>query len=234
MDLTAIIVPKVTCDLPLYPVPFSSSWNHFSDIPLADATFGQPGHIDLLLGVDVFVDVLLHGRWNGPPGSPVAIETKFGWMLSGSTDPTTDLVNLHVTTFTSTVLGDGDYILRNFWEIEESPIYTLNCSHLRNEQLFDILRRDIVAPVKVPLQRKPDAQSIGESRSQAVRRFFALERQLINKNQFPAVNSVIQEYFEVGYAEAVPPYDLEKDTAQLTCWIRDAWSTLEAYGAWAS
>ena len=218
MDLTAIIVPKVTCDLPLNPVPFSSSWNHLSDIPLADPTFGRPGHIDLLLGVDVFVDVLLHGRRNGPPGSPVAIETKFGWVLSGSTDPTTDLVNLHVTTFTSTVLGDGDDILRNFWEIEESPRNTplLSPEERAVVRHFETgHRRTSEGRFEVPLPRKPDAQPIGESRSQAVRRFFALERQLINKNQFPEVNSVIQEYFELGHAEAVPLQDLDKVTAEV-------------------
>ncbi len=75
IDVTAIVMPKVTCDLPISPVPFDLSWSHLTDIPLADPAFGQPGRIDILLGVDVFVDVLLHGRRTGPPGSPVVLET---------------------------------------------------------------------------------------------------------------------------------------------------------------
>lgn len=52
-EVTAIVVPKVTCDLPFHPVPFSSSWRNLYDIPLADPNFGQPSRIDILLGVDV-------------------------------------------------------------------------------------------------------------------------------------------------------------------------------------
>ena len=78
INLTAIVIPKVTCDLPVNPVPFELTWKHLSNIPLDDPAFGQPGRIDLLLGADVFVDVLLHGRRTGPPGSPVALRTKFG------------------------------------------------------------------------------------------------------------------------------------------------------------
>ena len=35
------------------PLPFDLSWNHISDVPLADPRFGQPGRIDILLGVDI-------------------------------------------------------------------------------------------------------------------------------------------------------------------------------------
>ena len=55
-EVSAIIVPRVTCDLPLHPVSFESSWNHLEYIPLGDPDFGHPGRIDVLLGVDVFVE----------------------------------------------------------------------------------------------------------------------------------------------------------------------------------
>ena len=73
IDLTAIGLPKVTCDLPVSPVPFDSSWSHISDLLLADPAFGLHGHIDLLLGVDIFVSVLRQAQWMGPPGAPVAL-----------------------------------------------------------------------------------------------------------------------------------------------------------------
>lgn len=57
IGLTAVVVAKVTCDLPVHPVPFDLSWKHISDLTLADPSFSQPGRIDLLLGVDVFVDM---------------------------------------------------------------------------------------------------------------------------------------------------------------------------------
>ena len=67
----------------------------------------------------MFVAVLLHGRRSGPPGTPVAFETCFGWVLAGSTEgclPTEQITTYHVSRLT------GDDVLRKFWEIEESPL----------------------------------------------------------------------------------------------------------------
>ena len=126
IDVTAVVVPKVTCDLPLSPIPFELGWKHVLDLPLADPGFGQPGRSDILLGVDVFIDILRQGRWKSPPGFPTALETEFGWVLCGSVGFTQSSAqaNVHVTTFhVSTTSGDD--ILRAFWEIEESPTYYL-------------------------------------------------------------------------------------------------------------
>ena len=57
----AAIVPQVICELPTNPVPFKSEWDHLKGLQIADTQFGHPGRIDLLLGMDVFVDVLLTG-----------------------------------------------------------------------------------------------------------------------------------------------------------------------------
>ena len=53
-------------------------------------------------------------------------------------------------------------------------------------------------------------RSLGESRSQAMRRFLSLERSLYAKEQFDEFDSVMNEYFEKGHAELVPLDDLEK------------------------
>ena len=166
---------KVTCDLPMYPVPFESSWTHIVDLPLAEPAFGQPGRIDILLGVDVFVDILSHGRRVGPPGSPVALETEFGWVLCGSTDSSmsTDHVNVHVTILHSSTTCSDD-ILRSFWEVEEPPGKAPALSLEERavvRQFKSEHRRTNEGRFEVPLSRKPDAKQIGESRSQAVRRF---------------------------------------------------------------
>ena len=73
----------VTCNLPLQPIHQDTKWTHLSDLHFADPDFGHPGKIDILLGIDIYADVLLHGWRNEPPGSPTAFETKFGWVLVG-------------------------------------------------------------------------------------------------------------------------------------------------------
>ena len=209
-SITAIVVPRVTCDLPLCPIPLSLKWNHLSDVTLADPDFGRPGRVDLLLGVEVFAEVMLHGRRMGPPGSPIAFETKFGWVLAGNTDacaPAHHVVTHHASLFT------GDDILRKFWELEErlttEPM--LSPAERSVVQHFDTNHaRTNTGRFVIPLPKRPNVKPLGESRSQAVRRFLSLERALHAKDQFKDVEAVMREYFEMGHAEKVPGPDLEK------------------------
>ena len=46
----------------------------------ADQEFRTPARIDLLLGAEVFISILLDGRRTGPLGTPSAINACFGWM----------------------------------------------------------------------------------------------------------------------------------------------------------
>ena len=115
VPVTAVIVSRVTSDLPLQHIPVNRKWNHLSDIQMADPDFGQPGRINLLLGVETFAEVILHGRRCGMPGSPVALETQFGQVLAGSTSSGTPVpvVTTHHATFLSgdellSFLGSGE------------------------------------------------------------------------------------------------------------------------------
>ena len=62
----------------------------------------------------------------------------------------------------------------------------------------------------VPLPRNLKSQSLGESRSQAVRRLLSFERSLHSKGRFPEFKIVMDEYFDQGHAELVPVVDFEK------------------------
>ena len=150
------------------------------------------------------------GRWCGPQGSPVAFETEFGWVLAGNASscaPTQQATVHHVSLLT------GDDLLRQFWEIEEKPKsdttmtpeertalqhFRAHHSHLADGRFI------------VPLPRKPSISPLGESRSQAVRRFLSFERSLHAKGQFKEFEAVMDEYFEKGHAEEVPEADLKK------------------------
>ncbi len=110
MHISAIVVPRVTCNLPIQPVHYDPQWNYLSGLRLADPEFGQPRKFDLLLGIDAYTDVLLQGRRNGPFGTPSAFETKFGWVLAGRT-------NSHTTSPPSVAahhvaVESGDDVLR--------------------------------------------------------------------------------------------------------------------------
>ena len=118
VSLTTSITPIYQASLHLLTFWVRLIWT----TPHIYSAFGLPGHIDLLLGADIFVSVLRQGQRMGPPGAPVALETEFGWVLSGNTEPIMEAeqVNLYVTTFHS-FTSSCDDILKRLWEIEESP-----------------------------------------------------------------------------------------------------------------
>ena len=213
MNVTAIVVPRVTCDLPVAPIQFNSGWDHISEIQLADPKFGIPGRIDLLLGVDIFANVLCQGRRYGPPNSPVAFETDFGWVLAGNTNSINAPCEQVTSNYVSTTTTCGDDILRKFWEIEETvstngPL-TIEEKHVAKHFQENHRRTDSGAFV-VPLPKKEQHKPLGESRSKAVRRFITLERSLLTRHQNHEFNSVMEEYLDLNHAEVVPIPDLDK------------------------
>ena len=216
IEVTVVAIPHVTSELPLKPVHLNATWSHLSDLHLADPYFRRPGKIDILLGVDIYANVLLYGRWNGPPGSPVTFETKFGWVLAGKTS-TSNLSYCSVTSHHVSV-ASSDEFLRRFWEVEEKP---QNHSNLSPEERMVVKhfeenhRRSGTGRFIVPLPQKPQAKAIGESRTQAVCRFLTLERSLRSRNQFKELSDVIEEYFEMQHTELVPSTDLQKPTDQV-------------------
>ena len=62
---------------------------------------------------------------------------------------------------------------------------------------------------------KADLQTIGESRSQPVRRFLLLERSLSSQGLSGKINDVINEYVDMGHAEPVPLADLDRPPSQV-------------------
>ena len=106
LNITAIIVSKVTYDLPLHPVQHSL-W-------LADPHFYHPGNS---ISSWELISSLKSCWWTGPPGSPIATETEFSWVLTGKISlptPTQSVTSHHVTV-------TSDEILQKFWEAEENP-----------------------------------------------------------------------------------------------------------------
>ncbi len=157
--------------------------------------------------------MLLDGRRCGPPGSPVAFQTKLGWVLAGNTNvPSTE--STIVSHHTHHVAGDD--LLQKFWELEENPSEDLVLTpeeagvvkHFETEHIRSKSGRFIV----VPLPKKPDSKPLGESRMQAVHRYTQFEH---SKELFPEVKAVIDKYFDMGHAEPVPESDLDKPTHQV-------------------
>jgi hypothetical protein len=78
----------LTGSLPSTPVPPPSKWKHLTGLKLGDSKLNIPGAVDILLGADVFGNLLQSGRVIRAHGTSTAMETTLGWFLMGQTDDT--------------------------------------------------------------------------------------------------------------------------------------------------
>ena len=105
-----------------------------------------------------------------------------GWVLCGDAGKSINQVSLLLlfTLFTS-----GTIISVNFGRIEETPTNPVLSIEERTvvKHFENHHHRTPEGRFVVPLPRKPESQSLGESRSQAVKRFLSLERSLARKGQ---------------------------------------------------
>ncbi|XP_046985874.1 uncharacterized protein LOC124555853 [Schistocerca americana] len=172
---TCAVVDHVTSDLPASKID-TRSWSVPCNLPLADPEFNKPATVDLILGAEVFFDIVCKERLV-KPGHPSLVETKFGWILSGRMPSAS--CNMPRSTVTSCfVRGDNlDAKLQRFWELEELSTKTISKQGKICEAHFQRdMARDEEGRFVVRLPVKPDCKSLGEARQQASRRLAHLER----------------------------------------------------------
>lgn len=82
-DVDCFVVPQIAQSLPSS--QFSCiTLNIPSHIQLADPTFNIPSQVDMLLGADIFWDVLGSERISLGKAKPTLSETRLGWLVSGA------------------------------------------------------------------------------------------------------------------------------------------------------
>ncbi|XP_029055129.2 uncharacterized protein LOC114882407 [Osmia bicornis bicornis] len=119
--LTAYVLPK----LPSYQAAKSSCpsvLDHLEGLELADPDFLSSRHIDLILGADIYAQIIRAGL--KPPNGPVAQATSLGWILTGPLRQTHNLnnnTNLPISLQCSMRESDLVETLTRFWKIEEIP-----------------------------------------------------------------------------------------------------------------
>lgn len=90
-----------------------------SNMKLTDLNFHLSNEIDLLLGIDVFWELICVGHFKTSPGHPKMQKTRLGWIFAGSF-ATNDNKNVRVNAFHSSTTNEKllDQISQ-FWRIEE-------------------------------------------------------------------------------------------------------------------
>ncbi|XP_058456473.1 uncharacterized protein LOC131433883 [Malaya genurostris] len=113
--LDFLVTPAIT-ELPtgkfetqLWPLPPA--------IELADPTFNVPADIDMIIGAEVFYDVLKKGRMKLGVNLPMLAETVFGWVVSGPVKTSKQIGQKRICQMNITH-EDVNRTLSRFWELE--------------------------------------------------------------------------------------------------------------------
>jgi hypothetical protein len=221
LSITALILPRISGLIPR--VPCKGNWNHLESLVLSDPNFTSPAQVDILLGAAKSNHILLSQTIKdlNNPDAPIAVNTIFGWMVTGSSPmlhPTSEVtvrVN-HVSCVSDHM--EPEPSLQKFWELEEPTpckipmsVEDLECeSHFLNTHTH---HDDGTYTVRLPF--KSPTPVLGNSRTAALNRFLNLETRLTrDPNLKEEYVKYLKLYKELGYLEPVPAADLIKPPTQ--------------------
>ncbi|XP_076301937.1 uncharacterized protein LOC143220085 [Lasioglossum baleicum] len=182
-------------------LPSPGSWPHVQGLKLADPVFHHSDPVDILLGAESYDLILLEGVKKGPPHTPVAQETHFGWILTGGTGPSnsngsSDRVEAPV--HHSRVDQELMASLSRFWEQEEIEATIPGTEDdIRAEEHFSTTyarHPDGRFIVRLPFKATPE---LGDSRHTAVKTMDGLSSRFRRSEEFT--------YEALGHMSSTPP-----------------------------
>lgn len=208
--LLSCLITRTICDqLPGFQIdPLSVSIP--PNIQLSDQQFHASSDIDLLIGASLFYDLLCVGQIKLGPQGPILQKTKFGWIISGpfhnKNSPRKTFCNF--SHYSNSQVVDE---LSRFWEIEEFPNYPLHSEEeIKCEQHFkDTHKRDSQGRFIVSIPFKDSVEKLGDSKMNAERRFYCVERRLLKdpilKDKY---NAFMDEYVQLGHMSKMGDSDI--------------------------
>ncbi|CAH0715161.1 unnamed protein product, partial [Brenthis ino] len=123
-------------------------WVHLEQLQLADPGYATPGKIDILLGADVYSEILQNNMVKHPEGNLIAQLTAFGWVLSGRIPRDSlhrkSIINMHIQM-------RSDDVLRKFWEIEAEPDLIKKKLTVEEEEFINVKSEINFDPITSPL-----------------------------------------------------------------------------------
>jgi hypothetical protein len=152
---------------------------------LADPEFHKPGEIDILIGAELYSQIMVDGPVIRYEGNPTAWPSIFGYVLIGPVKSACDSLNTHADISSCIVTNDErnlGSLLEHFWRVEEIPNNPPASRDDENAELqFKSLHyREESGRYVVPILFKEESSdgSLGHSQTQALKRYSNLERKL--------------------------------------------------------
>lgn len=206
-DISCFVIPKITGMVPASAMNFND-FKIPNKYKLADPTFYEPQEIDMLIGSDLFWDVVCHDRISLGPNLPILQSTVFGWIVSGpvgKSNKYNTVTGLCCTNNNIEKQISAD--LQKFWELEnvDYTVKTLSDEETECEKHFQInTTRNEQGAFVVKLPLKISVCRLGSTYEQAKKRYFNLEKKFnSNENYKMLYHEFIQEYIDLGHMSKV-------------------------------
>ncbi|UYV77693.1 hypothetical protein LAZ67_15001961, partial [Cordylochernes scorpioides] len=209
-ETKALIVKDLSNKMPFF--THNPVWPHLNNLKLADPEFYIPRPIDIIIGADLYLDLIEPGLIKGPRDALSAMNSKLGWIISGRSNmpnntTSTSIQQIHVN-HSSAELDD---IVKKIWETESIPTHKeemnteeLECENIFRTTTFRYEKGRYVVSLPFKLNYNKRNYQLGYSKSQALRRFLSLERR---SHQNPiysqCVREFMQEYLNLGHIEVI-------------------------------
>ncbi|XP_055584930.1 uncharacterized protein LOC129737791 [Uranotaenia lowii] len=214
--LEFLVLPKITIDLPSTSVN-TSSWSIPSGIELADPSFYKSSRIDLILGAEIFFDLIKTSeRIPLGDGLPTLVNSVLGWIVTGKNEEPRTSIRPVVANLAST--SDLNQLMERFWSLENdnsSPNYSVEEAACENHFLQHVSRTpEGRYCVRLPTKRDI-LDKLTDNRRTALRRFHMLESKLNrNQNLKQQYDSFMDEYESLGHMQKV----LDPDQPPTPCY----------------
>ncbi|XP_046478626.1 uncharacterized protein [Neodiprion pinetum] len=221
-ETDALVLPKLTSRLPSDRFG-DLDLQQFEGLALADPDFSVSQNVDVILGADVYGQLLRPGLKRFSTSQLVAQSTAFGWVISGMvrsdkrrTDRT--LSSSPTQALHCLVEPDLEQTLQRFWSLED---IALNLSRLRPkdeiaEHLFkETHNRDSRGRYEVRLPVKPDRPRVAnEIRSMALKSLPSMQRRFSRDARLAeAYGSFMRDYERLGHMTRVSASEIRCEDA---------------------
>ncbi|XP_018313929.1 uncharacterized protein [Mycetomoellerius zeteki] len=180
------------------------------NLQLADPQFHLSADIDLLIGAELFWDLLCVGQIKSSEKHPTLQKTRLGWILAGrlanNTQPNSKIHSLHAS-ITNAQLHDQ---VSRFWQMDsvsaELNSYTKEeglCEHHFLENVSQNPEGKCI--VKLPV-REEVVERLGDSRDIALKRLRNLERRFKHNPELKLqYTKFLDEYLSLGHMRITDP-----------------------------
>ncbi|XP_076246223.1 uncharacterized protein LOC143186434 [Calliopsis andreniformis] len=205
-NISCFVIRDITEDMPSVPlggtaIPIPEG------ITLADPHFASPSRVDLLIGAGLFWQLLCIGQHKIPFENLVWQKTRLGWVLGGSLNWSVNNSKKPVDTCHIVSNESLQKAISQFWEIENynyTPVKQVNIENVCEQYFKDTITRNNEGRyiVSVPFNNK--IHELGESRSQAEKRLFNMERKFFKQSELR--NQYIEfmkEYEKLGHMSRI-------------------------------